>query len=352
MLQPEGSTETPNDTGGRSAPDDTAAGSIFTETEDSAAPALAPARPPLVSPEETKRARLENVKAFAAETRRLAEARQRYENDGQKTARENALFRQEWEALRANPWGYIRDRHGVTLQSVGEAELLQGSDESAATRAEKLAMQTQAQLDAVLSQARDQQDRQQKIQQWETAKTAALAEYDKKAATEYADLDAWATKQAARTGTTKSEIVVQEMLDFVDKLKKDPKYAPHVASYSDPEILAAVSQRFEGFADKSKKQWTSKTLAPGHVDDGAATRGTVFGSQAYYKQQAREIVDAYRAAKGIKDPEPRLYSPQELADLESKIYGSDARFNKEADRKHSAALVETERAKAKLRSTR
>jgi hypothetical protein len=332
------------------ASDDTAAepGSIFTETTDDAAPP--PARPPLVSPEETKRARLENVKALAAATKRLTNEQQRYEHDRQKTAHENAILRQEFEALRARPWEYIRDRHGVTLQSVGEAELLQGSDESAATRAEKLALQTQQRLDEVLNHVRTTAERDQRIQAWDSAKAQALKEYEAKASTEFADLDAWASRQATKTGVSKQDLVVQEMLDAVQRIKANPKTAPFAASYSDLEILQYVNSKYDGFAPAQKKPHSSKTLAAGQVSDEEAMRGTVFGSQAYYKLQAKSIVDAYRAAKGIKDPEPRLYSPQELADLESKIYGSDARFNKEADRKHSAALVETERAKAKLRS--
>jgi hypothetical protein len=214
------------------------------------------------------------------------------------------MLRQEFEALRANPWGYIRDKHGVDARTVAEAELFHASDESAAMRAERLAQETQKRLDDVLNHVRSQQDREQKVAQWEAAKSAALKEYESKASTAYADLDAWATKQAARTGTSKSEIVVDEMLSFVDRLKKDDRFKSYVDQYSDAEILAAVSQRFEGAAEvgKPKPKHDTRTLSR---DDTMTKipKGSV-ESNEFRRKEAREIVAAWKAARGDQQEAP------------------------------------------------
>jgi len=344
MLQPE-STETPNGVPTTTAPGDTSEpGPIFTETEG-AAPA--PAAEPAV---DERKERLASVKTLAAEIKAAAAERQRLAWERQRDAQMTQAMRAELDALQADPWGYVKAKHGLDARKVAEAELFEASDESAAMRAERLATEAKQQLDAVLTHARTQQEREQKIAQWEAAKATALKEYESKASTAFPDLDAWATRQASKTGQSKADIIVNELVHTVERLKKDERFAPYVAQYTDAELLAYMNERFDGYATAAKpKERSHKTLSADSTET-KATAKEPFGSTAWRKREAAEIVEAWRRARGDRPVEEKPFTDHEIAEAEARVYGPEGRFNKDADKKHSAMLVHNAKLTAKARA--
>jgi hypothetical protein len=61
-------------------------------------------------------------------------------------------------------------------------------------------------------------------------------------------LHAFIDKQAARSGGKRADLLVEEMLVAVQRIKSNPVTAPFADQYSDSEILDAINSRYDGYA--------------------------------------------------------------------------------------------------------
>ena len=313
------------------APTEDAPASIFAETDDAT-----PAPPPEPPPVDEKHERLTSVKALAAQVKAAAQERQQLAYERQQGQRERAQLIEEVQRARSEPWEYAK-QYGWNAQRVAEAELLQGSDQSAAERAERLAMQTQKQLDDVLNHVRTTQEREQRIQAWDQARAAAVKEYSS-GASKWPDLTAFVDRTAKKTGQSTDAVLVDELLHTVDRVRKDPRFSAYADKYSDGEYLAFMNERLSGFGGEKPAAKSYRNHSDGDTHT-KPTAGAPFGSAAHRRQEAAEIVAAWRAAKNETPAVPsKPYTQAEIDTVERTIVGEGGRVNKAADRKHSMMI--------------
>jgi hypothetical protein len=329
----------------------TTAATVTETPEALAAKAEAEAKTAKAEAEKAEKAdRLAEVKRLAAQTRA------RYlETDAAKKARADAdaaradaeraktATQAEVDDLRAkladaekDPWAWAKAK-GLTATQVAEAELAANSDdtrlkdilakvEAANKRAEEAEKKAQAILDA--NKAREEQA--QRVQAWETAKAAAVGTFEA-SKDKLADLHAWVDKQATKSGASKADVLVEEMLTAVNRIKSNPKTAPFAAEYTDAEILEAINARYEGYA---------KVNAPAPPPPAAKT--SIAGATQAQAPQTAQAKDTKTGAPQestgtAQKPAPTLTNAQ-ASEQTATVRPED--FDSWSDRKQNAWLAE------------
>jgi hypothetical protein len=238
-----------------------------TDTPEALA-AKAEAKTAKADAEKAERAdRLAEVKRLAAQTRARyletdAAKRARADADAARADAERAktATQAEVDDLRAkladaekDPWAWAKAK-GLTAQQVAEAELAANSDDTRlkdilakVDAANKRAEEAEKKAQAILDTNKAREEQAQRVQAWETAKAAAVGTFEA-SKDKLADLHAWVDKQATKSGASKADVLVEEMLTAVNRIKSNPKTAPFAAEYTDAEILEAINARYEGYA--------------------------------------------------------------------------------------------------------
>lgn len=298
-------------------------------------------------------ARLAEVKKLAAQTRARyleTDAAKRSRADADRAVadanRAKSEARAELQALRdrlaeaeADPWKFARSK-GITVQQIAEQELAGNTEDvklqelrNEVKAAKEKADATEAQLRAMREEEKSRQERAVRVRDWEAAKAKAVGEFDSKKS-ELEDLHAWVAKQSEKGGGSREDILVDELLVAVERIKKNPVTAPFAADYSDYEILQALNARYEGYAKVNAVAPKTPATQAAPTSIASATQVTAPATHA----KDTKTPGATQTGTGTaQKPTPTLTN---AAASETASNDKPSDFDKWSDKKQNAWLVD------------